>query len=178
MTGTATIARPYAQAAFELASEAGNLPAWSNALAALTAAVGDPQLKAVARDPRVAAERLEKIVLAVAGAESLAAFGNFVRILIQAKRLLVAPEIARQFEERRAQMEGIADVEVISAFELEPEEEQRIVSAMKRRFGKEVRLTRRVDANLIGGAIIRIGDSVFDASLRGRLRHLASMLQR
>ncbi|MCC7410472.1 MAG: F0F1 ATP synthase subunit delta [Gammaproteobacteria bacterium] len=177
MQETQTLARPYAQAAFELAHDAGSLPAWSDALALLALAVQNPQLQAVLGDPRVGTERGVALVLAIGGERFFAGFGNFVRVLGTAGRLGVVPEIARLFERLRAQAEGIADVEVVSAYPLEATEEQGIVTALERRLGKRVRVSRRVDPAIIAGAVIRVGDLVFDATLRGRLRHMASQLQ-
>jgi len=77
-----------------------------------------------------------------------------------------------QLDARRAEAEGTIDVEVISAYELEPEQRKRIADAMHKRLGKKIEILTRIDESLIGGAIIRAGDSVIDASLRGRLTQL------
>ena len=98
-----------------------------------------------------------------------------MKVLASAGRLSVVPEISHAFSGRRAAAENIADVEVVSAFPLDPELEQRIATAMRARLQKEVRITQHVDPTLIGGARVKVGDMVFDASLRGGLTQLANV---
>ncbi len=82
----------------------------------------------------------------------------------------------RIFEEERAEFEGRSKVEVTSAFELNEEQKKKITSAMSKRLGTEVDLSVTVDDALIGGVVIRAGDLVIDASLRGRMGRLANTL--
>ena len=95
-------------------------------------------------------------------------------MLLDGGRLQVLPEIARLFEELRAEAQGSVDVEVISAFDLSADQEQVIAAAIKRRVSKDLKVTTRIDRGLIGGAIVRVGDLVIDASLRGRLQQLST----
>ena len=169
-----TIARPYAQAAFDTASEAGAVPQWDAALQRLAAVVHDADMRRVIVDPSVGKDRLLQLLFAVLG-ELPALFSNFVKVLEGAGRLAVVPEIAQAFAARRAAAENIADVEVVSAFPLDADLEQRIAAAMRARLGKEVRISQHVDPSLIGGARVKVGDMVFDASLRGGLTQLANV---
>jgi len=177
MQEIATIARPYAEAAFELAREQDALERWSDALEVLAVIVSDPQLRAVAGDPRVGGERTLELIFAVGGDRFFDQFRNFIRVLVAAARLPAVVAMLVQFQRLRAQAEGVAQVEVVSAYPLEPHEEQRIAAAVQRRGDRQVRVTQRVDESLIGGAIIRSGDSVIDASLRGRLQHMTNRLR-
>lgn len=169
-----TVARPYAQAAFDTAVEAGAVPQWDAALGRLAAIVGDAGMRRVIVDPAVGEPRLLELIFSVLG-EIPPLFGNFVKVLASAGRLPVVPEIAQAFTARRAVADNIADVEVVSAFPLDSELEQRIATAMRARLRKEVRITQHVDPGLIGGARVKVGDMVFDASLRGGLTQLANI---
>jgi len=171
-----TIARPYAQAAFDYAREEGRVEQWSGMLKLLRAIVSHPDMRPLLHDPRVSDEQLYELVAGVAGDALTEHGGNFVRILIQAERIQYAPEIAVLFESMLAEAEGRVDVEVISAYELEKEQEEAIASAMAKRLGKKITVTAGVDDKLIGGAVIRAGDSVIDASIRGRLNELRNQL--
>ena len=174
MQEKATIARPYARAAFEQAREEGRLREWSAMLGLIAAVVKDPLMQRVINDPKLDEERLYGLVADICG-ERLSGTGrNFLRILIDAGRLSLAPEMFAQFEEKRARAEGISEVDVITAYELDAAQQQQVADAMKKRLKRDVQVRSEVDQSIIGGVIIRAGDSVIDASLRGRLRQLAN----
>lgn len=172
----ATIARPYARAAFEQALEEGALKEWSGMLALLSAVVSDPLMCKVIGNPRLSADGLSGLVIDVCGARLSETGRNFVKLLVEADRLAVAPEICEQFEVKRAHAEGISHIEITSAFELDDAQEKRIQAIMKKRIGRDVDVAANVDRDIIGGVIIRAGDSVVDASIRGRLRELRNEL--
>lgn len=176
MQETATIARPYARAAFEQAVEVGQLKEWARMLALLAAIVSDPLVRKLIGNPKLSADRLSGLVIDVCGAQLSEGGKNFVKLLVQADRLAVTPEIHEQFEKKRAQAEGITHVDVISAFELDEAQRKRMREIMKRRIGRDVDVAATIDKDIIGGVIIRAGDSVVDASVRGRLRELGNEL--
>ena len=169
-----TVARPYAQAAFDTAAEAGAVPVWDTALARLAAMVSDADMRRIIVDPSVGESRLLGLIFSVLG-EVPPLFANFVKVLASAGRLPVVPEISQAFSRHRAAAENIADVEVVSAFPLDGDLEQRIAAAMRTRLQKEIRITQHVDPGLIGGARVKVGDMVFDASLRGGLTQLSNV---
>ena len=177
MEGLTTLARPYAVAVFRLAQEQGELDRWSEMLQFLAEVVGDPTMKGLIADPRLEGERLTEVVIEVAG-ERLSENGrNLVKILTEAHgRLALVPGIAAGYEQERAAAEKRQSVEVVSAYAVNPQIKQTIAAAMGKRLGCEVALETRIDRSLIGGAIIRAGDLVIDASLRGRLIQLESSL--
>ncbi|MSR15279.1 MAG: F0F1 ATP synthase subunit delta [Gammaproteobacteria bacterium] len=170
-----TIARPYAQAAFEYSNTEGAIGAWSEALAFLGMVVADPAMRRVISDPKVSQQRLIDLLLDLGGARFSPSFGRFVKVLGAAHRLVVVGEIAQLFERHRAVAENIAHAEIVSAFPLAPSEEAAIAKAVEKRLGKAVRITQRLDQTLIGGAIVQVGDTVFDVSLKGGLNQLANL---
>ncbi len=171
-----TIARPYAQAAFELANEEGKLGIWSDMLKLISMVISDPQMHLVLDNPKHDSKFHTSFILDICGDHLTDTGKNFVRVLADARRLAHAKAIYRLFEEFRLEEEKVVDVEVISAYPLNDQEKDRIAAAMEKRFGKKINITTRIDENLIGGSIIRAGDTVIDASVKGSLRQLGSQL--
>ena len=176
MDDSITLARPYAQAAFRQAEREGSVDSWSEGLELLAAVTGDQELAMLLADPRVPAERVTELVLDVCGDALGATMANFVRVLGEGRRLGAGPEIARQFEEERRRRAGRSAVEIVSAYALEPAHVTMLADAIGRRLGGDITVETSVDESLIGGVVIRVGDSVIDASLAGRLRELAQDL--
>ena len=171
-----TTARPYAEAAFALARDAGRLKPWSEMLGLLATVVGDAGLQRLLDDPRLARERLAALIIEIGGRHFDAAAQNFVRLLADNRRLALLPEIVALYEMRRAKAEAIVEADVTSAYDLSDAERRKIGEALKRRLGREVRVIAQVDASLLGGIVVRAGDLVIDGSVRGRIAALATHL--
>ena len=176
MDDSITLARPYAQAAYRQAEREHAVDAWSEGMELLAAVTGDPDLARLLADPRVPAGRITELVLDVCGGGLSSTMANFVRVLGEGRRLAIGPGVARLFEEERSRRAGRSAVEIVSAFVLEPAHVELLAEAIGRRLGREVAVETAVDESLIGGVVIRVGDSVIDASLAGRLRELAQEL--
>ncbi len=177
MADRATIARPYARAAFAHASAAKDLASWSKLLGAAAIAAADERVAPLIGNPHVTGEELVDLL----GGMSKQAAGeggtNFLRVLADNGRLALLPEIAAQFEKLRADVEGLVDVTVIAAREIAAPQQKRLEAALAKRLGREVRMHTRIDESLIGGAIVQAGDLVIDGSLKGRIERLGSALQ-
>jgi F-type H+-transporting ATPase subunit delta len=176
MAEKSTIARPYAQAAFDIAKDSNDLKSWSEMLQFLSAVIADDTMTAMIHNPRFQTQDLIEVVLKIAGDRLNKSAQNFVRVVAGNKRLNVLPEIADIYEKHRANAEGTIDAEVISAFELSDEQKQNLVTALKKRLGREINLTTKIDESLIGGSIVRAGDMVIDGSVTGQLEKLAHTL--
>ena len=172
MDDSITLARPYAQAAYRQAEREDAVDAWSEGIELLAAVTGDPQLAIVLANPRVPADRITELVLGVCGDALSASMANFVRVLGERRRLALGPEVARLFEAERSRRAGRSAVEIVSAFALGPPQVEQLAGVIGRRLGRRVAVETSVDASLIGGVVIRVGDSVIDASIKGRLREL------
>lgn len=178
MAEPATLARPYAHAVFGIAKELRRFDAWSRRLKMLAAAVREPRIRDMLQTPTLGSEE-KAHKLAQLCQDDLDDHGRtFVRVLARNKRLQLLPEIAATFEALRAEQERILEVEVISAHSLTADEEQRLTQSLAARYDRRVELKARVDANLLGGAIIRAGDTVIDGSVRGKLQKLSEALLR
>jgi F-type H+-transporting ATPase subunit delta len=171
-----TIARPYAEAAFELAREANVLPVWSNALKLAANVAGDSRMKDALDSPKLDTAAKESLFLSVAG-DGLPAEGrNFVRVLIEADRIGVLPQISELFEERKNAAENVATATIESAIALTDAQLAELKAALARHFGKTIEATVSVNTALIGGARITVGDRVIDGSVQGKLTTMANEL--
>lgn len=176
MAEKSTIARPYAVAAFELAKEQNDLASWSDMLDFAAVVAMDDTMQSYIGNPAIEQDTLTRLLLEVCG-DTLNALGqNFMKVLVANKRLNVLPQIARLYNELRAEAEKTVDAEVISAFPLSDAQQSSLIEGLKRRLGREVKLTSKVDENLLGGAIVRAGDLVIDGSVSGQLDKLATSL--
>ena len=178
MAERATIARPYAKAAFEYARAANAFAAWSQGLRSAAQIVADPSVAPLTKSPQWPAAKLVSLITDVAGAKLDAGMQNFVRVLAENHRLLLLPEIAAHYEELRAAVENTLDVEVISAVTLSDAQAEKLKQALSTRLKRTVRMQNSVDSTLLGGAVVRAGDLVIDGSLKGRLERLATDLTR
>lgn len=177
MAELSTVARPYAQAAFDLAREEGALKGWSEMLRYAAVVAADNSMEALLDNPQVSRERAEQLFLDICGERLNPLVQNFVRLLAQNRRLILLPAIASQFEAMRAEAEGSIEAEVVSAFPLTEAQQRQLADGLKKRFGREVNLVTHVDESLLGGAVVRVGDTVIDGSAAEQLNRLASVLR-
>jgi F-type H+-transporting ATPase subunit delta len=177
MAEHATTARPYARAVFESAQASNALADWSAFLAAAAAAVADARVAALIGNPHVESTALVDFLFELSGRTDRGGREYaLLQLLADNGRLDLLPEIAAQYAALRAEAEGQADVEVISAQALTAEQEQTLAAALAQRLARRVRLHVQVDPQLIGGAVVRYGDFVVDGSLRGRIDRMAAAM--
>ena len=176
MAEKSTIARPYAQAAFDIAHEKGELKAWSDMLQLVAAVTADELMENMITNPTIVREKIVEIIFDVCGDKLNDAGKNFVRVLADNGRLNVVAEIVERFEWHRAEAEKTVEAEVTSAFPLSDSQIQAMTEALKKRLGREVHLVTQIDDSIVGGAIIRAGDLVIDGSVSGQLNKLATTL--
>jgi F-type H+-transporting ATPase subunit delta len=181
-----TVARPYAQAVFELAQAGGQLEAWSTFLKLAALMITEPAVNRLLFAPGVDLQRLATTLADIcreqlgsspplAGERSPGA--NFLRVLADNQRLGVLPDISARFEVLKARAENVLDVTLASATAITDEQQARIEESLKTRFGRQIRLTVELDPNLIGGARLQVGDRVIDGSVRTGLDKLATALR-
>jgi F-type H+-transporting ATPase subunit delta len=178
MLAETTLARPYARAAFELADKAGSADHWSHALGLAAAVAGDSGAAALIGSPKVDSERLLGLFGDVLGDAMDAPVRGFLNVLMHYRRLPLLPEIAAQFEMLRRASEDRIKVRVTSAVEMDDSQRSKLADRLKQRFGSDIDMENDVDPDLIGGVIVRAGDKVIDASVRGRLQQLGRQLVR
>jgi F-type H+-transporting ATPase subunit delta len=173
----ATIARPYARAAFQVARDAKLLAAWSESLRLAVGLVGDPRIADLVSSPKLSEDQVVGIFAGFKTGAEGEHWQNFIRLLAENKRLAVLPQVAERFELLRAEYENELDVLVTSAVPLSDAQRAKLADSLKARLQRDVRITTAVDPALLGGAVIRAGDLVIDGSILGRLQRLGSVLE-
>lgn len=177
MSELSTLARPYADAVFRMAQGENDLAGWSSRVATLAVIVSDAQVARLIADPAVSADRVAGLIIDVAGTSLGERGGNFVKVLAENGRLTVLPEISVQFELLKANAESTVEATITSAQELTQTQIDELVTGLKVRFNRAVTVQVAVDAELIGGAVIAIGDQVIDGSVKGHLQRMSFALQ-
>ena len=180
MAELATIARPYAEAAFSVAvssQAASNATAvWSAHLNELAQVASNPEVLSLANDPKISREQLADLLVNAVSTPLDASVQNFVRMLVDNHRVVVLPQIAEQFEALKNEHEGSADAEITSAFPLEGAALHDLVAALEKKFGRKLKAHVVVDPALIGGVSVAVGDEVLDTSVRARLAQMQAAL--
>lgn len=170
-------ARRFAEAAFDVARSNGTLDDWEEQLAAVTAILAEPSLNRAFTSPVVPRERKEEMILG-AFPEMEARVRNFLVLLVRQDRLDLLPDILTTFRALLNEHRGIQVVEVTTAEPLDTAERDLVAARLAQHLGHQVVIETRVDPDIIGGLVARVGDQVLDGSVRGRLERLRAALAR
>ena len=177
MAEPVTVARPYAEAAFEVARAENALPVWAEMLRLASDVGADPQVSAALDSPKLSSSDKASLFLSICGEKLNAEGKNFIRVLVGAERIALLPEIRTLFESLKDAAEGVARAEVVSAFPMADEELATLKATLEKHFGKKIEATVSIDPELIGGVRITVGDTVIDASVQGELQAMANHLR-
>jgi F-type H+-transporting ATPase subunit delta len=178
MAELATVARPYAEAAFRAALEKNTLGATGDSLDMLAAIARDEQMRAVLLNPKVSAAQKKEIFSTVAGDRLDEIARNLVSLLVENHREVLIGNIAEQFDALKREHERVLRARITSAQPLDDRQRADIVAALEKRYGKRVEAELDVDPELLGGARVQIGDQVIHASVRDALAQMATALTR
>lgn len=171
----ATIARPYAEALFQIAQKQ-DLVHWSQLIKALANIGSHPQVLEVANNPTLRKDQIAEILFQVFRCEDDAPVKNFIRVLVDNDRVSLLPEIARQFEELKNASMGSAIAQIVSAFPLTEAQTSELLVKLEKRFGRKLIPAIEIDSSLIGGVCVTVGDEVLDLSVRGKLQKMHETL--
>jgi F-type H+-transporting ATPase subunit delta len=176
MSELTTIARPYAKAAFEFAVDKGAVESWNDMLFFAAEVAKNEQVAQFLASSASAQKQADVFVQVCA--EQINEHGqNLIKVMAENGRLVALPAVAKLFAEFKADYDKEIDVDVVSATELAAEQQAKLVTALEKRFARKVKLNCSVDANTVGGLVIKAGDTVIDGSIRGKLNRLATALQ-
>jgi F-type H+-transporting ATPase subunit delta len=175
MAEISTIARPYAEAVFGIADNAGTLANWSMTLGNLAAAAENAEVRQLLGDPRVSVRALVDMLVAAAG-DSSAETRQLLEAMTANQRIPALPAVRDQFEALKNERESTVDARIETAYPLEGADLSGLVADLERKFKRKVRPAVIVDAALIGGVKITVGDQVIDGSVRGKLASMAANL--
>ena len=177
MAESVTIARPYAQAVFRLAREAQKFALWSDRLARLAAIAQDAQMASVIGNPKFSAGQVAELFMSMSGESGDHELAALVDVLSANDRLSILPQIQELYEQSRRADAGAKDAVVSSAYALDESQLSALVSRLEPHFGCKLQARVEVDATLIGGIKVVVGDQVLDASVRGKLEAMATALK-
>jgi F-type H+-transporting ATPase subunit delta len=178
MAEIATVARPYAEAAFRSALEAGALAPVAEGLALAAAAARDERMRAVLLNPKVGAGEKKQLFEAAAPGGLHALVANLVSMLVDGHREALIGDIAEQFQELKHAHENVVRARITSAHALTDRQREEVVAALEKRYGKKIEAELDVDPGLLGGARVQVGDQVIHASVRDALAQMAAALTR
>ncbi len=173
MAEKSTIARPYAEAVFQLADANGQLKEWSAMLQTVALIATDAGMQGIIGNTSVNKAQLAQLVIDVAGDVLTDPGRNLIKLLAENRRLDVIAEITVQFEILKAETEKTVEAEMVCAQKVSAKQQSMIAAKLKARLGREVSLKCTVDESLMGGAIIKAGDMVIDGSVSGQLNKLS-----
>ena len=170
MAELATIARPYAEALFKAAGGAG--AGLVDQLNTLGAIAGDEQLRQFADNPKTTSSQVFDVLTGTAKTALDSKVSNLLGAVIDNGRLAALPEIASQFKALVNAQSGSSDAVVYSAFEMSHEALADVVTTLEKRFGRKLNARVEIDAELIGGIRVVVGDEVLDTSVKARLEQM------
>jgi F-type H+-transporting ATPase subunit delta len=175
MAELATLARPYAEALFQVA-EKGDLAQATTEIDALAAVAANAQLRQFADAPATGADQVFDVVTSVAGTSLSNATKNLLRTVVENGRLAVLPEIAAQFRALVNAKTGVSDATVYSAFPIELAQLADVVASLEKRFARKLKANVQIAPELIGGIRVVVGDEVLDTSVQARLEQMKAAL--
>lgn len=176
MSELATLARPYAEAVFKRAKATSSLQEWSDALAFLATIMQDKRLIAMVNNPRISQDKLTQLLLDICQNQINTEANNLLKLLLENGRLSLMTHIAQLFESYKAEDEGYVDVDVTTAYAISNAEAKSFATSLKKKLNKTVNIRASVDKTLIGGFLIKVGDSMIDGSISGQLQQLAKRI--
>lgn len=174
MAELATIARPYAEALFQ--SVKADLNAAATWLDELAAIAENDQLQQFASNPKITNAQVYDLIAGVTKAALSEQGKNFLRTVIDNGRLEALPEIAAQFRALKNAQSGLSDAVVYSAFPIDAQALKDVAASLEKRFGRKLNVSVALDADLIGGIRVVVGDEVLDTSVKARLEQMKAAL--
>ena len=172
-----TIAKNYAETLLELAQRQGELRSWGDMLDSIAEAMeSDKRLRMFLESPRVSAQKKNEVFQKAYGAQLPRNFLRFLQALVNNRRQMLIPEIAHAYHDLVDQVEGRVHASVTVAREADDADRDLIVKQLSRVLGKQVVPHFHVNPSILGGVIVRVGDTVLDGSVRRRLATLRSRM--
>jgi F-type H+-transporting ATPase subunit delta len=177
MAELATLARPYAEAAFALARESGALPRWADTIGLLAAVASDAKVSAAVDNPKLSAEQKRSLFATVMGDKLDVMTTSFVNVLLDADRVKLLPQINEHFQALKRDNDNVARATIVSAFPLTQQQRDELKGALAKRYSRQIETVEEVDASLLGGAKIIVGDQVIDRTVIGQLNKMSRQIK-
>jgi F-type H+-transporting ATPase subunit delta len=173
------VAERYAAALADVAVERKNSETIKRNLAAFVEAFSSvADLRNALQSPALNAEVKRKVIAELAGKMGLdAAVRNFIYLVVDHRRTEILPEMEEAFLSELNERLGIVEAEVTSAHELNDDEKRQLRTVLEQRTGKKVEARFEIDGALLGGAVVRLGSTIYDGSVRDQLKRLREQLE-
>jgi F-type H+-transporting ATPase subunit delta len=170
-----TYARAFADVILEKRLEGGKVLQELHTIEQLL--TGSKELREVWQAPSIPADQKRGLLDAIAERESISRpVRNFIAVLMDHKRIQFLQAIVRQLERELNQRLGFAEADIISARELRDSERQELESQVGNLTGKKVRARYSRDGSLLGGAVVKVGSTIYDGSVKGQLQRIREQL--
>lgn len=176
MAELTTVARPYAEAAFRASVDAKDVAGYGEKLRLFGAVAATREASSLLGNPKVSAKEKAELLFSVAGGSVPDALKNLASTLIENQRATLLPFISEHFERLQREHDGVVKALITSAFALSDADKSSLVEGLAKKYGKRVEAEVKVDASLIGGARVQVGDDVIHASVRDTLDKMAVAL--
>ena len=176
MAELTTVARPYAEAVFRSAVDAKDVAGFGAKLKSLGIAAADRQMSSTLGNPKVNAKEKASLMAAVVGEQVQPVVANLLAMLIDNGKTALLPFITEHFERLQREHDSMLKATITSAFALSDADKAGLVDALAKRYGKRIEAEIRIDASLIGGARVQVGDDVVHASVRDTLEKMKHAL--
>ena len=177
MAELSTLARPYSEALFAVAKgNSGGLGVWAEQAQRLAHVAANGNVRSAMADPRLTNTQRADIFLSLVQPAVDKYFKNFVELLIANGRLLLLPQIAQQFQALKDEAEGVAQANITSAFPMSEDQISQLIALLEPKFGLKLKPHVIVDAALIGGVRVLVGDHVLDTSVQAQLVRMRDTL--
>lgn len=170
------VARRYAEAVLEIATQQGTLDRWLADVRLIGEAFGDRHLTFVLREPKIPAQRKELIVRDLLEPKVQHDALNLALVLVRDDLVEIGPRLAVEFERLYNDQKGQAVAQVTSAMPLDEAERSLVAGELRRVTGKRIILQEQVDPAILGGVMARVGDTLIDGSARRRLMLLRDQI--
>ncbi|MCE7600980.1 F0F1 ATP synthase subunit delta [Vibrio fluvialis] len=178
MSDLTVVAQPYAKAAFDFAKEIDALDEWQQTLTIAEMILTQPNTVLMLNelDEESSEQPLLEMMLQVGGEFMNQYFQNFLKVMAENRRLKALSEVLSQFREYMAEFQQTMNVTVCTSEPLDDEQALQLTQALTQRFGKTITLEQQLDPSLVGGVVIKAGQTVFDGSVIANIGRLSTNL--
>ena len=168
MTDSITYSRPYAEAAYKIASESKSIPMWNDNLMTLSGIVVDMEVKAIIASPKIDSDQTLNFLVSFLPQKD-ESFSNFLSIMIANKKVYFLDEVYKLFNDMVLEDKNTTIAEVETAFALSDTQKSDIVNSLTKKYDKKIQIHEVINERLLAGIKISVNNEVTDYSVRYKL---------